>query len=100
MLNGSGPADLAQYRVQRHFADHRALAPADAIEYAPPGPAERKAFERLRGAGVIRQTQPAHYWLDLDRMGRDSRSRHNPKTYVAVTLGIVVAALAYLLVTS
>ena len=93
-------SDLAHYRVQRHFADHRAVAPGDAIEYAPSTPAERKAFDRLRAAGVIRETSPAQYWFDLDRMGRGSRPRRNPKTYVAWALGAVVVALAYMLVTS
>lgn len=99
-LSTSGAADLAQYRVQRHFADHRAVAPGDAIEYAPATPAERKAFDRLRAVGVIRETQPAQYWFDLDRMGRSPRPRHNAKTYVAIALGTVVAALAWMLVTS
>lgn len=99
-LNSSGPSDLAQYRVQRHFADHRAVAPDDAIEYAPASPAERKAFDRLRQRGVIRETAPAQYWFDLDRMGRSPRPRRNPKTYVAIALGLVVCALAWMLVSS
>jgi hypothetical protein len=98
-LNGSGASDLAQYRVQRHFADHHALAPGDAIEYAPASPAERKAFDKLRDTGVIRETHPAHYWFDLDRMGREKPKR-DPKSYVAAALVLVVLALAYMLVTS
>lgn len=94
--NGAGAADLAQYRVQRHFADHQAVTPRDAIEYAPASPAERKAFERLRASGVIREAQPAYYWFDLDRMGREPR-RRNPKTYVAIALAVVLACLAYML---
>lgn len=97
--NLNGAADLAQYRVQRHFADHRAFAPGDAIEYAPASPNERKAFDKLRAAGVIRETLPAQFWFDLDRMGR-ARPKRDPKTYVAVALGLVVAALAWMLVNS
>jgi hypothetical protein len=93
----NGISDLARYRVQRHFADHRALAPGDAIEYAPASPAERKAFDRLRASGVIRETAPAQYWLDLDHMGRE-RPRRDAKTYVAIALGLVLAALAYMLI--
>lgn len=92
-----GSSDLAQYRVQRHFADHRAFTPLDAIEYAPSGPVERKAFERLRVSGVIREAQPAYYWFDLDRMGQDRRRTRNPKTLVAIALAVVLACLAFML---
>lgn len=92
-----GSSDLAQFRVQRHFADHRAVTPNDAIEYAPPGPVERKAFDQLRASGVIREAQPAYYWFDLDRMGRDRRRKRNPKTYVAIALAVVLACLAFML---
>lgn len=94
-LSLRGARDLAQFRVQRHFADHRAFAPGDAIEYAPPGPVERKAFDTLRAAGVIREAQPAYYWFDLDRMGQGRTRKRNPKTVIAIVLGIVLAYLAY-----
>lgn len=92
-----GPSDLAQFRVQRHFADHRAIAPRDAIEYAPPGPVERRAFDELRASGVIREAAPAYYWFDLDRMGRSRRPKRNVKKLVAIALGIVLACVAIIL---
>lgn len=96
-MAGRGLSDLAQYRVQRHFVDHRALTPGQAIEYAPSGADERKAFDRLLNSGVIRETHPAHYWFDLDRMGRGGGRRGNPKRNIAIALGLVVAVLTYLL---
>lgn len=95
-LDTSGTTDLARYRVQRHFADHRALGPGEAIEYAPKTAAERRAFDKLRDAGVIRETHPAHYWFDLDRMGR-KRPPRDFKRYVGVALGLVAVALAWML---
>lgn len=92
-----GPSDLAQFRVQRHFVDHGAVAPGEAIEYVPSSPVERRAFDRLLASGVIRQTAPAQYWFDLDRMGRNRKRKGNPKRVVAIVLAIVVAWLAYLL---
>lgn len=92
-----GSSDLAQFRVQRHFVDHGAVAPGDAIEYVPSGPVERRAFDRLLASGVIRQTAPAQYWFDLDRMGRSRERRRNPKRVATILLGIVLAALAYML---
>ena len=92
-MSFSGSSDLAQFRVQRHFADHRAVSPDTAIEYAP-GPVERRAFDRLRASGVIREAHPAHYWFDLDRMGHDLRKKRNPKAYVAAALGAILALIA------
>jgi hypothetical protein len=92
-----GSSDLGQFRVQRHFADHRAFAPGDAIEYAPAGPVERRAFDQLRATGVIREAQPAYYWFDLDRMGHGRKRRRNPKKVIAIVLGIVLAILTILL---
>ena len=97
MRIAAGSSDLAHYRVQRHFADHRAVTPNDATEYAPPRPAERKAFDQLRASGVIREAQPAYYWFDLDRMGQDRRRKRNPKTLIAIALAVVLACIAILL---
>lgn len=90
----NGASDLGQFRVQRHFAEHRAISPGSAIEYAP-GPGERVAFDRLRDMGVIRQAHPAHYWFDLDRMGQDRSRERNPKLRIALALGAVLAVAAW-----
>ncbi|MGV3455599.1 hypothetical protein [Sphingomonas sp.] len=90
----NGASDLGQFRVQRHFADHRAISPGTAIEYAP-DPVERAAFDRLRASGVIREAHPAHYWFDLDRMGRERAPVRNPKLKVALALAAVLAVAAW-----
>ncbi len=95
-MSPNGASDLGQFRVQRHFADHRAISPGTAIEYAP-GKVERAAFDRLRDAGVIREAHPAHYWFDLDRMGQDRSGARNPKLRVAIALGSVLAFAAWYL---
>ena len=94
-ISANGASDLSQFRVQRHFADHRAVSPDTAIEYAPSGPAERQAFDRLRDMGVIREAHPAHYWFDLDRMGQDRSGARNPKLKIALALGAVLAFAAW-----
>ena len=93
-LSANGASDLAHFRLQRHFADHRAVSPGTTIDYAPPGPVERKAFDRMRELGVIREAHPAHYWFDLDRMGRERTRGRNPKARVALILMAVLALTA------
>lgn len=68
------------------------MTPGNAIEYVPPGAAERKAFEKLRTMGIIRQTSPASYWFDLDNMGQEHGKGRNPKLPIIVALSIILAA--------
>ncbi len=89
--------DLSQHRVQRHFTDHRAVAPGDAIEYVPASPGERKAFETMRERGVIRQTSPATFWFDLDRMGRTRNRQRDWRWHVVIGfIALVVAVAMYI----
>lgn len=67
----------ARHRVRAHFLALHALEPADAIEYVPPSPSERREFEKLERNGVIRRAAPGAYWLDLARLDAadDARRR-------------------------
>lgn len=85
-------ASMAKYRVQAHFMALHAITPNDAIEYLPPGPKERKEFDRLREAEVIRQSMPAYYWLDMTRLDADERKRERRKGPIAIVAAIVLAA--------
>lgn len=89
-------AATAKYRVQAHFMALHAIAPGDAIEYLPPGPKERKEFDRLRRAEVIRQTMPAYYWLDMTRLDADERKRERRKGPIAVAAAITLACIVML----
>lgn len=85
-------ASTAKYRVQAHFMAHHAITPNDAIEYLPPGPRERKEFDRLRRAEIIRQSMPAYYWLDMTRLDAEERRQERRKGPIAIVAAIVLAA--------
>ncbi|MGC6401014.1 hypothetical protein ACNI3Q_10580 [Sphingomonas sp. FW199] len=84
-------AATARHRVRAHFMALHAITPDDAIEYRPPGPRELKEFQTLVRAGVIRQTAPGHYWLDMDRLGAELKRRELNKVPIAIALSLLVA---------
>lgn len=85
---------LAERKVAAHFLEAGAVSMADAIPYAPARPSRQRAFERLKGADVLRTDGKGRWWLDEERW--DSR-RSNRRTRAVVALlavGVVAAAAA------
>ncbi|WP_143738115.1 hypothetical protein [Erythrobacter donghaensis] len=86
---------LAERRVAADFLAAGAVSMADAIPYAPARPSRRRAFERLKGADVLRTDGQGRYWLDEERWhGR--RSDRRTKAIVALLAVGVAAAVAAL----
>lgn len=83
---------LAERRVAADFLDAGAVSMADAIPYAPTGPGGRRAFERLKGADVLRTDGQGRWWLDEERWN-DRRS--DRRTRVVLTMLAVAAAGAF-----
>lgn len=83
-------ASFARHKVRAHFLALHAVEPNDAIEYAPPSPAERREFDRLERMGVIRRAAPGHYWLDLARLDAAQEARR--RKWVPLTLLFAVTA--------
>ncbi|MFM7404865.1 MAG: hypothetical protein ACKO1N_12440 [Erythrobacter sp.] len=83
---------LAERRVARHFFDAGAVSMADAIPYAPGTPSRQRAFERLKGADVLRTNGQGKWWIDEERWeGR----RSDRRTRVVLTMLAVAAAGAF-----
>lgn len=83
---------LAERRVAADFLDAGAVSMADAIAYAPTLPSSRRAFERLKGADVLRTDGQGKWWLDEARWnGR----RSDRRTRVVLTMLAVAAAGAF-----
>ena len=86
---------LAERKVAQHFLDAGATSMADAIPYNPARPSRARAFERLKGADVLRTDGQGKWWLDEDRwQGR--RSGRRTKAIVALLAVGAAAALAAL----
>ena len=86
---------LAERKVAQHFLDAGATSMADAIPYNPARPSRARAFERLKGADVLRTDGQGQWWLDEERwQGR--RSGRRTKAIVALLAVGAAAALAAL----
>ncbi|UUL81474.1 hypothetical protein [Sphingomonas qomolangmaensis] len=81
---------VSRRRVESHFLALHAIGAEDAIEYAPPGPAERREFEALQARGVIRTAAPGNYWFDLSRLDAQDAARR--RKWVPIVLSVAVGA--------
>lgn len=83
---------LAERRVAAHFLDAGAVSMADAVPFAPTTPSRQRAFERLKGADVLRTDGQGKWWLDEERwQGR----RSDRRTRVVLAMLAVAAAGAF-----
>ena len=83
---------IAEREVAGHFLEAGAVSMADAIAYAPTRPSRQRAFERLKGADVLRTDGQGKWWLDEERwQGR----RSDRRTRVVLTMLAVAAAGAF-----
>jgi hypothetical protein len=86
---------IGERRVVQAFLDAGAVSMADAIPFAPKHGARQRAFERLKGADVLRTDGQGKWWLDEERwQGRRSGRRARAVTaLLAVGIAAAVAAL-------
>ena len=85
----------ARRTVVSHFMARNAVAPADAVVFAPARRLERKQFERLRDSGVIEATSDGRFWLNVAVYDR-WRNRLRKRIGLLVGLGAVAAGVAAL----
>lgn len=87
----------ARQKVVNHFCALHAIAPEDAIEFVPQTPLERRQFDMMLSAGVIRQREPGAYWIDLSR--HDAATERRRKRVIpfvlAATLILVWIVMLY-----
>lgn len=83
---------LAERRIAAHFIDAGAVSMADAIPFTPGTPSRQRAFDRLKGADVLRTDGQGKWWIDEERwQGR----RSDRRTRVVLTMLAVAAAGAF-----
>ncbi len=83
---------IAERKVAAHFLEAGAVSMADAIPYAPARLSRERAFDRLKGADILRTDGKGKWWLGEakwdDRQG-------NRRTRVIFAMLAVAAAGAF-----
>ena len=80
-------------RIARAMIAAHALAPEQAIAFSP-GPSDVAELMKLRKAGVVRETLPGHYWLDLVANHYREQQKGRVRAMWAVGISLVIAAIA------
>ena len=85
---------LAERRVARQFLDAGAVSMADAIPYAAQRPSDQRAFERLKGADVLRTDGQGGWWLDEARWEGRRSDRRTRAVFALLAVGVAAAVAA------
>ncbi len=85
---------LAERKVAAHFLEAGAVSMADAIPYAPARPSRQRAFERLKGAGVLRTDGKGRWWLDEERWSGRRSDRRTKAVFALLAVGVAAAVAA------
>jgi hypothetical protein len=85
---------LAERKVIAHFTDKGAVSMADAIPYAPARPSRQRAFERLKGADVLRTDGQGRWWLDGERWNGRRSDRRTKAVFALLAVGVAAAVAA------
>jgi hypothetical protein len=85
---------IAERRVAQDFLAAGAISMADAIAYAPSRPSRQRAFERLKGADVLRTDGQGKWWLDEDKWQGRRSDRRTRAVLALLAVGVAAAAAA------
>ena len=93
-------AVLAQARreVEERFFEQDAFSPDRAVEFETRMPAQQRYLERLIAEGVVHETAPGRYWLDLSAY-RDQRRQRFVWSMWMLALFAVIAFVVWILKT-
>ena len=85
---------LSERKVAAHFIDAGAVSMADAIPYAPARPSRQRAFERLKGADVLKTDGRGKWWLDEERWNDRRSDRRTKAAFALLAVGVAAAIAA------
>jgi hypothetical protein len=85
---------LAERKVAAHFIDAGAVSMADAIPYAPARPSRQRAFERLKGADVLKTDGQGRWWLDEELWQGRRSDRRTKAVFALLAVGVAAAVAA------
>lgn len=83
---------IAERRIAQHFLAAGAISMADAVPFAPTNLSRQRAFERLKGADVVKTDGRGRWYLDEQQWGKHRSDR---RTRVVLTMLAVAAAGAF-----
>ncbi|QDZ06530.1 hypothetical protein FPZ24_02795 [Sphingomonas panacisoli] len=82
-------------RIAEAMLAAHALAPEDAIEFAP-DPRDGAEFAKLRAAGIVREVPGGRYWFDLVAYHLREQARSRVAVMWTLGLAVMIAAVAVL----
>ena len=85
---------MSETRLVAWFRKHRAVSLADAIPFVPRSAPERRAFERLKGADVLRTDGRDRWYCDEARWERHRTGRRNRAVLAMLAVGAAAAFAA------
>lgn len=85
---------LAERKLAAHFIEAGAVSMADAIPDAPARPSRQRAFERLKGADVLRTDGQGRWWLDEERWEGRRTDRRTKAVFALLAVGVAAAVAA------
>jgi hypothetical protein len=85
----------ARREVDELFFDNNAFSPDRAIEVEPRMNVQQRYLEQLIAEGIVHNSEPGHYWMDLDAWKEARRVRRLwTLRVVLIFLAILVAVIA------
>jgi hypothetical protein len=85
---------VAERKVAAHFIEAGAVSMADAIPYAPARPSRQRAFERLKGADVLKTNGQGKWWLDEELWQGRRANRRTRVVFAMLAVGVAAAVAA------
>ncbi|WDA40583.1 hypothetical protein [Erythrobacter sp. BLCC-B19] len=85
---------ISERKVAAHFLEAGAVSMADAIPFAPARPSRVRAFERLKGADVLRTDGQGKWWLDEARWNGRRSDRRTRVVFAMLAVGVAAAVAA------
>ena len=80
----------ARRRIIDHLMMANAVSPESAVGYEPNSIAQRRQFERLQAAGVIKEARNDEYWIDIPAYSAWANRRR--RRMIALLIVVVIAA--------
>ncbi|WP_028969992.1 hypothetical protein [Sphingomonas sp. URHD0057] len=83
----------ARREVDQLFFDNDAFSRDRAVEFEPRLPVQKRYLEQLIAQGVVQESEPGRYWLDLGVYRERRRERSVWTFWIMVLFAIILAVV-------